>query len=145
MKRFEAIARALRSLAQGAVAAGAVAAWQAGQAALEGGGFQPRIIVVAAATAGVTATVSYVYNLLAPRFGISGSPRVEALVRAGRTLLAGAVSTGLLAGWEAAYSAYQSGAYSPWIVGTAAVSAAVTAGVAFVYNLVKPRDPAMAR
>lgn len=140
--RLEALARAGRSLVQGAVAAGAVAAWQAAQAAFSGSGWQPRIIVVAAVTAAVTAGASFVYNTVAPRLGLAGSPNVEAFVRAGRTLLAGAVSTGLLAGWEAAYSAWQSGSYSPWIVGSAAATAAGTAVVAYVHTLIQPRKPA---
>jgi hypothetical protein len=138
---FEALARAARSLAQGAVAAGAVAAWQAGQAALQGGGFQPRIVVVAVVTAFVTAAASYGFTVVAPYLGATG-PGLEALVRAGRTLLAGAVSAGLLAGWEAIYSAAQSGSFSPWILGTAGATAAVTAAVAFVHNMVKPRPVA---
>jgi hypothetical protein len=55
-------------------------------------------VIVAVVTAFITAAVSYVYNTLAPRFGVVGNARVEALVRAGRTLLTGAISAGLLAG-----------------------------------------------
>ena len=142
MKSFEATVRAVRSLVQGALAAGAVAAWQAVQAASEGSAFQPRILAVAVATAFVIAAVSYVYNIVAPRLGLADSVSTIALVRAGRTLLAGAVSTGLMAAWEAGYSAVQAGTFSPWIFLTAAASAAVTTVVAYVYNLVAPREPA---
>lgn len=137
--RFEAVARAVRSLVQGAVAAAAVAAWQAGQAAFTDAGWQPRILVVAAVSAFITAVVSYVYNAVAPRLGMNGSPSVEAFIRAGRTLFAGAVSTGMLAAWDAASSAWQSGAFSLWVVGSAAVTAGVTAVVAYVHTLVQPR------
>ncbi|TQS29115.1 hypothetical protein [Microbispora sp. KK1-11] len=141
MDRIEALARAARSLVQGAIAAGGVAAWLALQTALAGGEFQPRIVIVAVVTAFITAAVSYLYNSIAPRLGIAGNPRIEALVRALRTLLAGAISTALLAAWETMYSAAQAGTFSPWVLGTAAASAGVTAFVAFVHNLLRPRDP----
>ncbi|WP_327047304.1 hypothetical protein OG320_05265 [Microbispora sp. NBC_01189] len=139
MDRFEAIARAARSLVQGGLAAGGVAAWLALQTALTGADFQPRIVIVAVVTAFITAAVSYVYNAVAPRLGLAGNPSVEAFVRAARTLLAGAISTALLAAWEAMYSAAQAGSFSPWVLGSAAASAGVTALVAFVHNLLRPR------
>lgn len=138
--RFEAVARALRSLAQGAVAAAAIAAWQAAQAAFTDAGWQPRILVVAAITAAVTAAASYVYNWFAPRLGVSGRG-LEALVRAGRTLLAGAVATGALAAWDAVAASVQSGTWAPWVVGSAAATAGVTALVAFIHNAFRPRAP----
>lgn len=141
-KRLEAAARALRSLFQGALAAGAIAAVTGAQDAMGGGAFQARVIAVAAVTAGVTAAVSYVFTVVAPYVG-SSSSALEGIVRALRTLLAGAISIGLVAAGEASYSAIQGGSFSPWVVAAAAWSAATTAVVAFVHNAVRPRKVAL--
>lgn len=139
--RLEAAARAGRSLIQGAFAAGAVAAVTAAQSALGDGAFQLRIVAIAVVTAFTTAAVSYVYTVVAPYVGAS-TPALESVVRASRTLLAGAVSTGLIAAGDAIYAAVQGGTFAPWVVGSAAVSAATTAIVAFVHNAIKPRQAA---
>src|SRR5690606_32117518 len=65
--QVEAFARTLRAIAQGLITVAAFAAWEAGQAALAAHGWQPRTIAIAALTAGITAIVTYVYNLIAPR------------------------------------------------------------------------------
>jgi hypothetical protein len=137
-KRLEAVARAVRSLFQGALAAGAIAAVTAVQTVMGDGSFQLRVVVVAAVSAFVTAAVSYVFTVVAPYAG-SSSPAVEAFVRGLRTLIAGAVSTGIIAGGDAAVTAIRGGEYAPWVLASAAVAAGATAVVAFVHNALRPR------
>jgi len=137
--QVEAFARTLRAIAQGLITVAAFAAWEAGQAALAAHGWQPRTIAIAALTAGITAIVTYVYNLIAPRLGISGKPSVEGLVRAGRTLLAGALATGLVAAGEAILAAVQAGDFDVRVVGTSAAATFVTVVVAYIHNVIRPR------
>lgn len=133
-ERLSALARSLRTFVQGAVAAGALAAWEAAYTSVSGGTFDPRIVVMGVVTAVTGAVVTFAYNKIAPRLGLAESPSLEALIRAGRTLLQAAIAVGLVAIWDAGYAAITAGVFNPADIGKAAVAAAVTAVAAYLHN-----------
>lgn len=141
-ERLSALARALRTFAQGLGAAVLVAGWEAAYTAVSGGTYDPRLVIMAVVTAVAGAFVTYVYNQFAPRAGLDGSPSWEGLVRAVRTLVQTAVAVAMIAAWDAVYALITAGNFNPADLGKAAVAAAVTALVAFVHNTVEAKKAA---
>jgi hypothetical protein len=129
---LSALVRALRTFLQGLAAAVLVAGGEALHTALTSGSFDLRFAVMAVITAAVGAAVSYAYNVIAPRVGVSGSPSWEGLLRAGRTLVQTVVAVGLMAGWDSIYATVTGGNYSPADIAKGAVAAVVTAVVAYL-------------
>lgn len=136
--KWEAFVRAFRTFVQGAVAAGVIAAWEAGYTAVQGGTYNPRLVIMAAVTAASGALVTYGFNFLAPKVGIVGAGSVEALVRALRTVVQTVVAVGLVALWDSVYATVTGGNYSPRDVVAAAVAAVATAVMSYLHNLVQP-------
>lgn len=64
--KWAAFVRAVRTFVQGLLATVAAAVVQAVYVAMEGGQYNPKILVTLAVGAAVTAVVTYLYNLLAP-------------------------------------------------------------------------------
>ncbi len=134
--------RALRTFGQGLVAAVLLAGGEALNTALAGGTFDPRYVVMAVATAVAGAAVTYVFNKVAPLAGEPGSPSVEGIVRAVRTLVQTVAGVGIVAAWDAVYVSVTGGNYSPADIGKAALAAALAAVVAFVHNAATARKAA---
>lgn len=141
MGTWEAVVRAVRTFVQGAVAAGAVAAWEAGWTATQGGTFNPRLVVMAAVTAFAGAIVTFVWNWLAPRVGLPASPSLEALARAGRTVAQAIVAVGMVAVWDSVYATVTGGNYNPRDIVAGAVAALVMSVVAYAHTLIQPVKP----
>jgi len=133
---LSAFVRALRTFGQGLVAAVLVAGGEALHTALTSGAFDPRFVVMAVLTAVVGAAVTYAYNIIAPKVGIEGSPSLEGLLRAGRTLVQTVVAVGLMSGWDSVYVTVTGGNYNPADIAKGAVAAVVTAVVAYLHNTV---------
>lgn len=140
-----AIGRALRTFGQGLAAAALFAGGEALNTALAGGSFNPRYVVMAVAAAVAGAVVTYVFNVVAPFGGVSGSPSIEGIVRAVRTIIQTAAGVGLIAAWDAVYVAVTGGNYSPGDIAKAALAAAVTAVLAFFHNTAAARKANTAR
>jgi len=134
---WSAFVRAVRTAVQGALAAGAIAAWEAAYTAWQGGTYNPRLLAMAIVTAGAGAVVTYLWNLTAPKLGLSGSPSVEALVRAGRTLAQAVVGVAFVALWDSLYAAWAGGVHNPRDLAAGTVAAVVTAVVSYLHNLVQ--------
>lgn len=134
-ERLGALARALRTFVQGLGAVALVSGWEAAYTAVQGGTYDPRIVIMAVVTAVAGAVVTYVYNQFAPRLGVEGSPSLEGLVRAGRTLVQTVIAVGMIAVWDAVYALISAGNFNPADLGKAAVAAAVTSVVAYLHNL----------
>lgn len=139
--KWEALVRAVRTFVQGAVAAGAIAAWEAGWTATQGGTFNPRLVVMAAVTAFAGAVVTFAWNHVAPKLRLSGSPSGEALARAGRTLAQAVVAVGLVAAWDSVYATVAGGNYNPRDIAAGAVTALVMSVVAYLHTLIQPASP----
>lgn len=137
MDRLSAFVRALRTFVQGLGAVALVAAWEAGYTAIQGGTYDPRLLVMAIVTAVSGAVVTFLFNKLAPAAGEPGSPSWEGLIRAARTLLQAVIAVGLVAGWDSVYATVTSGNYNPADIAKAAVVAAVMAVVSYLHNVVE--------
>lgn len=142
--RLSALVRALRTFAQGLAAAVLVAGGEALHTALTAGQFNVRFVVMAVLTAAVGAAVTYAYNVIAPKVGVSGSASWEGLLRAGRTLVQTVVAVGLMAGWDSVYATVTGGNYNPADIAKGAVAAVVTAAVAYLHNAVEAKKAANA-
>lgn len=138
--RWEAFVRAVRTLVQGAGAAAAVAAWEAVSAAWSGGTYNARVLAIAAATAAASAVITYVYNLVAPHVGETGSASAEALVRAGRTLVQTLVGVAAVALWESVSAAWAGGVHNPRDLIVAGATAAGASVLAYLHNLIGSRS-----
>lgn len=133
---LSAFVRALRTFGQGLIAAVLVAGGEALHTALTSGAFDPRFVVMAVLTAVVGAAVTYAYNIIAPKVGVEGSPSLEGLLRAGRTLVQTVVAVGLMSGWDSVYVTVTGGNYNPADIAKGAVAAVVTSVVAYLHNTV---------
>lgn len=136
--KWEAWVRSVRSLVQGALAAGAIASWEALHTAWTSGTYNPRLLTMAGVAAAAGAVSTYVFNLFAPKLGESGSKTAEAFVRMGRTLVQGLVGVAAVALWDSLYATWTSGVTNPRDLAAAATAAVVTAVVAYLHNLVQP-------
>lgn len=135
--QWSALVRAVRTAVQGALAAGAIAAWEAAYTAWEGGTFNGRLVAMAVITAGAGAVITYLWNIVAPKLGLVDRPSVEAFVRAARTLAQAVVGIALVALWDSIYAAWLGGTHNPRDLAAGAVAAVVTAVVAYLHNLVQ--------
>jgi hypothetical protein len=135
--RWNAFVRSVRTLVQGAITAGAVAAWEALHSAWTGGTYNVRLLTMAMVAAGAGAVVTYVFNLIAPRLGVTDSPSWEAFVRAGRTLVQTLVGVGAVALWDAVYATWTGGNHNPRDIVAAGAAAVGTAVVAYLHNLIQ--------
>lgn len=133
--RWSAFVRSVRTLVQGAITAGAVAAWEALHSAWTGGTFNVRLLTMAALAAGAGAVATYFFNIVAPRLGVAGSPSWEALVRSGRTLLQALVGVTAIAIGDSVYATWTGGNHDPRDILMAAIAAVGTAVVAYLHNL----------
>lgn len=133
-ERFSAVARAIRTFVQGAVAAGALAAAEAVHTAITSGTFNPRFVIMAVITTVVGAVVTYVFNVVAPR-GTTAPPSVEGIVAFVRTGIQTIAAVGLVAAWDAIYALITGGVFNPADLGKAALAAGVTAVVAALHNM----------
>ncbi len=140
--RFSAFVRALRTFVQGLGAVVVVAGWEAGYTALQGGTYDPRLLTMAVVTAVAGAGVTYVYNKIAPAYGMTGPATREGLVRALRTLVQTVVAVGLIAAWDSVYASITGGLYNPADIAKAAVVAAVTSVVAYLHNTIEAKKAA---
>ncbi len=138
MIKWEAFVRSIRTLVQGALAAGAIAAWDALYATWQGGTYNPRVLTMAAVAAASGAVSTYVFNLVAPKLGESGSKSREAFIRAGRTLVQAVVGVATVALWDSLYVTWTSGVHNPRDIAIAAGAAVATAVVSYLHNLVQP-------
>src|SRR5687767_9173007 len=111
-ERFSAVARAIRTFVQGALAAGALAGAEALHTALSGGTFNPRFVVMGVITAVVGAVVTYVFNVVAPRGGTAPAT-VEGLVSFVRTAIQTIAAVGIIAAWDAVYALMTAGNFNP--------------------------------
>lgn len=131
---MSAVVRALRTFAQGVIAAALLAGGEALHTVLTSGAFNLRFGAMAVLTAMVGAGVTYVYNIIAPRAGVDGSPSWEGLLRAGRTLVQMVVAIGLMAAWDSVYASVTDGVYNPNDIVKGALAAVVTAVVAYLHT-----------
>lgn len=138
-ERFSAVARAIRTFVQGALAAGALAAAEAVHTAITSGSFNPRYVIMAIITAIVGAVVTYVFNVVAPR-GTTAPPSVEGIIAFVRTAIQTIAAVGLVAAWDATYALVSGGVFNPADLGKAALAAGVTAIVAALHNMFDSRS-----
>lgn len=130
--KLSAFARAVRTFVQGVIATAGIAGLEALHTAVTNGTYDPRLLVMGVITAVTGAAVTYVFNIVAPR---SGTPSLEGLVTAVRTLIQTGAAIGLVAAWDAAYALITAGNFSPADLGKAAVAAGVTSVVAYLHSL----------
>lgn len=143
-ERFSAVARAIRTFVQGAIAAGALAAVEAVHTAITSGTFNPRFVVMAAITAIVGAVVTYVFNVVAPR-GTTATPSVEGIVSFVRTAIQTIAAVGLVAAWDAGYALITGGNFNPADLGKAALAAGATAVIAALHNMFDAKNTGRVR
>lgn len=134
--QLSAFVRALRTFVQGLGAVALVAGWEAVYTAVQGGTYDPRLLIMAAVTAVSGAVVTYLFNKIAPVVGDPSSPSLEGLLRAARTLAQTVIAVGLVAGWDSVYATVTGGNYNPADIAKAAVVAAVMAVVSYLHNVV---------
>jgi Ni,Fe-hydrogenase I small subunit len=96
---------------------------------------------MAAVTAFAGAVVTFVWNWLAPRVGLTGTPSLEALARAARTVAQAVVAVGLVAVWDSVYATVTGGNYNPRDIVAGAVTALVMSVVAYAHTLISPAKP----
>jgi hypothetical protein len=145
--RFSAVARAVRTFVQGALATGALAAAEAIHSALTSGQFNMRYVVAGVVTAFVGAVITYVFNVVAPR-RTEASSSVEGLVTFVRTAIQTLAAVGLIAAWDAVYALMTAGTFVPGDLWKAALAAGTTAVVAALHGMFDARDirsPRLAR
>lgn len=146
-ERFSAVARAVRTFVQGALATGALAAAEAIHTALTAGQFNMRFVVTGIITAFVGAVVTYVFNVVAPR-GTTAAPSVEGIVAFVRTAIQTVAAVGLIAAWDSVYALMTAGVFVPGDLWKAALAAGTTAVVAALHNMLDSknlRGPRLAR
>lgn len=136
--KWEAWVRSVRTLVQGALAAGAIASWEALHTAWTDGTYNPRLLTMAGVAAFAGAISTYVFNRFAPELGVPGSKSKEAFVRMARTLVQGLAGVAAVALWDSLYATWTSGVTNPRDLAVAASAAVVTAVVAYLHNLVQP-------
>lgn len=130
-----AVNAALRTVLQGVLVTAAVAAWAAARSAATGGPVDWAHVGLVAAQAAVMAVVAYLGRALLERHITALPVNLDALVRAGRTLLAGAAATVLTAAYQAITVAVGHGTYDPATLARTAAVAAAMAAVAWAHRL----------
>jgi hypothetical protein len=146
-ERFSAVARAVRTFVQGALATGVLAAVEAVHTGVTSGQFNMRFVVTGVITAFVGAIITYLFNVVAPR-GTTAAPSVEGLVSFVRTAIQTIAAVGIIAAWDAVYALVTAGNFVPGDLWKAALAAGMTAVVAALHNTFdakNTRGPRLAR
>lgn len=138
-ERFSAVARAVRTFVQGALATGVIAVVESINTAMTSGQFNMRFVITGIVTAFVGAVVTYVFNIVAPRVTVA-APGLEGLIAFVRTLIQTAAAVGLVAAWDAAYALMTSGTFVLGDVWKSALAAGTTAVVAYLHNALDARN-----
>lgn len=137
-ERFSAVARAIRTFVQGALATGVLAVTESIHTGLTSGSFNMRFVAMGAITAFVGAVVTYLFNVVAPR-GTTAAPSVEGLIAFARTAIQTIAAVGIIAAWDAIYALATAGNFNPGDLWKAALAAGATAVVAALHNMLDAR------
>jgi hypothetical protein len=138
-EKFSAVARAVRTFVQGALATGFLAAAEALHTGLTSGQFNMRFVVTGVITAFVGAIMTYVFNVVAPRTGVAPAG-VEGLIAFVRTAIQTLAAVGIIAAWDAVYALMTAGNFVPGDLWKAALAAGTTAGVAALHNMLDAKN-----
>lgn len=138
-ERFSALARAVRTFVQGALATGALAMAESIHTSLTSGQFNMRFVVAGVITAFVGAVVTYVFNVVAPRKEMAPAG-AEGLIAFVRTAIQTLAAVGLIAAWDTVYAQMTAGVYVPGDLWKAALAAGTTAVVAALHNMLDAKN-----